>query len=155
MGQGQEVARVCGQRRAHHQVEPDAIVKAIGEAQLAADDRSMEGARPAARDALVDVLDGVDRARDVPAAERVQAQLQEITAKGAQANLIYVDVPEYQDAYSIKGRYQLNGEAVSLQAKLFKGNTPLGDIQAEGTAGELSALVEEILQQAFSILQSR
>ncbi|MCB9300375.1 MAG: caspase family protein [Lewinellaceae bacterium] len=83
----------------------------------------------------------------------LQGQLQEITAKGAQASLIYVDVPEYQDAYSIKGRYQLKGEGVSLQAKLFKGDTPLGDIQAEGVAGELNALVEQILQQAFRILK--
>ena len=83
----------------------------------------------------------------------LQAQLQDITARGTQASLIYVDVPEYQDAYSIKGRYGLEGSRVLLQAKLFQGKKVLGDIQAEGKKEQLEALVEDILQQAFSILQ--
>ena len=38
---------------------------------------------------------------------RLKAHLQEITTKGTKAGLIYIDVPEHQDAYSIKGRYRL------------------------------------------------
>ena len=85
----------------------------------------------------------------------LEGYFQQITARGARAELIYIDVPQYKDAYSIKGRYLLQGEAISLQAKLFKGNTPLGDIQAEGTDGELNALVEDILKQAFGLLQKK
>ncbi|MCB0559918.1 MAG: caspase family protein [Phaeodactylibacter sp.] len=87
--------------------------------------------------------------------KRMQAQLQKITAKGAQASLIYVDVPEYQDAYSIKGRYKLEGNQVQLEASLFQGRKRLGAIQANGQEEQLDTLVEEILKQAFGILQKR
>ena len=83
----------------------------------------------------------------------MEAQMEEITARGAGASLVYWDVPEYQNAYSIKGLYRLNGEDISLRAKLFKGKEPLGDIQAKGEAGALNTLVERILQQAFRILE--
>ena len=86
--------------------------------------------------------------------ELLESQLQEITAKGTQASLIYVDIPKYKDAYSIKGLYGLAEGRVSLQAKLFKGRTPLGDIQAKGQAGQLQELVDEVLKQAFGILQN-
>lgn len=78
--------------------------------------------------------------------------LREITAKGARASLIYVDVPEYQDAYSIKGLYELKKEKVFLRAKLFRGRQPLGDIKAEGQGQQLDALVEEVLEQALRII---
>ncbi|MCB9289175.1 MAG: caspase family protein [Lewinellaceae bacterium] len=85
--------------------------------------------------------------------KKLQANLQDITAKGAKASLVYVDVPEYQDAYSIKGRYRLEGETVTLKARLFRNSQSLGDIQVQGANGQLDALVEEVLQQAFAVLQ--
>ncbi|MCO6492756.1 MAG: caspase family protein [Phaeodactylibacter sp.] len=78
--------------------------------------------------------------------------LREITAKGARASLIYVDVPEYQDAYSIKGLYELKKDKVFLRARLFRGRQPLGDMKAEGQAEQLDALVEQMLEQALRII---
>ncbi|MCB9041820.1 MAG: caspase family protein [Lewinellaceae bacterium] len=85
--------------------------------------------------------------------KRLEGQLQEITAKGARASLIYVDVPEYKNAYSINGLYQVKNGEVALEARLFKGQAALGTIEAKGQAGQLNALVEEILRKAFRILQ--
>jgi hypothetical protein len=50
-----------------------------------------------------------------------------VTVKGAQAELIYVDVNEYENAYSLKGLYGVAGEAVTLRARLFKGKTVVGE----------------------------
>ena len=83
---------------------------------------------------------------------RLEGKLREITAKGSRASLIYVDVPEYQQAYSIKGLYQVEGETVQLKARLFREGQALGDIQVQGTSSQLDALVEKILKQAFSLI---
>ena len=85
--------------------------------------------------------------------KRLEGQLQEITAKGARASLIYVDVPEYKNAYSINGFYRVKNGEVALEARLFKGQAALGAIQANRRADELEGLVEEILRKAFRILQ--
>jgi len=82
----------------------------------------------------------------------LESQLQDITARGAQASLIYVDVPEYQNAYSIKGFYRVEkGGQVSLKARLFKGQTALGPIAAQGRADQLDELAAKILGQALKI----
>ncbi len=86
-------------------------------------------------------------------ARQFEVYLQDISTKGAEASLIYVDVPNYKEAYSIKGFYRIQENQVSLRARLFRGNTPLGDMQAEGVEGDLNALVEKILMQAFRILE--
>ena len=85
--------------------------------------------------------------------KKLQGYFQEISAKGASASLIFVDVPEYQDAYSIKGRYSLNGEQIALKGNLFKGRTVLGAIQASSNKDQLDALAEEILNQAFVLMK--
>ncbi len=84
--------------------------------------------------------------------QQLEAYLQEITAKGAQASLIYVDVPEYRDAYSIKGLYELDNGKVSLRAKLFRGREPLGNIEVTGQAGQTGQLVERLLEQAIGLV---
>ena len=80
--------------------------------------------------------------------------LQEITARGANASLIYVDVPEYKGAYSIKGLYELKKGKVSLRAKVFQGREPLGDMEVKGTVEQLDKLVEQLLEQALEIINS-
>ena len=49
---------------------------------------------------------------DLKLTQALEGYLQGITARGAQAELICVDVPDYAGAWSIKGRYTLDGELV-------------------------------------------
>jgi hypothetical protein len=77
---------------------------------------------------------------------------QEITARGAQAELIYVDVPEYENAYSMKGRYKLNGDAVEVRGRLFKGKTAVGEFQVVGKKSDLQGLVEAIVEKVSGML---
>ncbi|MCB9297116.1 MAG: caspase family protein [Lewinellaceae bacterium] len=87
-------------------------------------------------------------------ARQFEGYLQDISAKGARASLIYVDVPNYKEAYSIKGFYRVQGGRVNLRARLFRGATPLGDITAVENTGQLPRLVEEAIRQAIGIINN-
>ncbi|MBL7775973.1 MAG: caspase family protein [Saprospiraceae bacterium] len=80
------------------------------------------------------------------------AYFQEITARGAQAELIYVDVSEYENAYSIKGRYSVSGDAVTVRGRLFQGKTSKGEFTVTGKKTELPALVEALVEKVSGML---
>lgn len=71
---------------------------------------------------------------------------------GAQASLIYVDVPEYENAYSMKGRYKVTGDAVEVRGRLFKGKTVIGEFLVTGKKDNLPGLVEAIVQKVSETL---
>ncbi|HMQ59853.1 MAG TPA: caspase family protein [Flavilitoribacter sp.] len=70
-----------------------------------------------------------------------------ITARGTQAELIYVDVKEYENAYSIKGRYKVSGDEVAVQGRLFKGKDDLGEFRVSGKKTDMKGLVEAIVEK--------
>ena len=64
------------------------------------------------------------------------------------AEVIFVDVNKYPDAYSIKGRYtQIEGE-VQVKARVFKGKEVLAAFEMTGIDGELDQLIQDIIFQA-------
>ncbi|TNE50615.1 MAG: hypothetical protein EP344_17235 [Bacteroidetes bacterium] len=77
---------------------------------------------------------------------------QQITARGAQANLIYVDVNEYEDAYSIKGRYQISGNTVTVRGRLFKGKESKGEFELEGKKADVPGLAQAIISKVSGML---
>ncbi|MCB0532880.1 MAG: caspase family protein [Saprospiraceae bacterium] len=77
---------------------------------------------------------------------------QEITARGAQADLIYVDVNEYENAYSIKGLYSVDGNTVNVRGRLFQGKTPKGEFSLSGKKDKIPALVEAIVDKVAGML---
>ncbi len=79
--------------------------------------------------------------------------LQLLTIKGAQAVLIYMDVNEYESAYSMKGRYTVKGEAVEVRGRLFKGATAQGEFQVTGRKDDLAGLVAGILERVRGMIK--
>ncbi|MCB9081413.1 MAG: caspase family protein [Lewinellaceae bacterium] len=77
---------------------------------------------------------------------------EEITTRGAQADMIYVDVSEYENAYSIKGRYTLKGDVVTVRGRLFQGTTSKGEFTLTGKKSQLSALVAAIVDKVSEML---
>jgi len=76
----------------------------------------------------------------------------ELTVKGAEAPIIFVDVKEYENAYSIKGRYKLSGDAVELRGRLFRGKTAKGEFTVTGKKTNLPGLVEAIVDKVSGML---
>ena len=56
--------------------------------------------------------------------DALEALFQRITAKGARAEVIFVDVKEYGAAYSMKGRYTITGDAVEVHAFVLRFEQP-------------------------------
>jgi WD40 repeat protein len=75
---------------------------------------------------------------------------------GEKASLIYVDVDEYVNAYSIKGRYEIKANEVVLRCRLFKNKTAIGDERIlKGTKNDLSALVDDIIRHVSSLIKNQ
>jgi hypothetical protein len=75
---------------------------------------------------------------------------QAATARGAQADLVFVDVSEYENAYSLKGLYKVSGDVVEVRGRLFKGKTVLGDeYRVSGSKNDVPALAQMVLDKAM------
>lgn len=70
---------------------------------------------------------------------------EQMSDEGAAAEYIYVDVNNFANAYSIKGRYQLEGEKIRVRGALFKGKESQGKFEVSGAVTELAQLVEDII----------
>lgn len=74
---------------------------------------------------------------------------QEATARGAQADLVFVDVSEYENAYSLKGLYKVSGDVVEVRGRLFKGKTVMGEeYRVSGSKKDVPALAQMVLDKA-------
>ncbi len=90
---------------------------------------------------------------DLKLTKTLENYFREITARGAEAELIYVDVSEYENAYSIKGRYTVTGEAVQLRGRLFNGEAVQGEFQVAGAKSDIPGLVEKIVERVEGMIK--
>jgi len=90
---------------------------------------------------------------DIKLTDALENYFREITAKGAQAKLIYVDVKEYENAYSMKGRYTVKGDVVDVRGRLFKGATAEGEFQVTGKKSDLPGLAEMIVEKVSGMIK--
>ncbi|MBX2875353.1 MAG: caspase family protein, partial [Saprospiraceae bacterium] len=90
---------------------------------------------------------------DLKLADQLETLFLQETEKGADANLIYVDVSDYPSAYSLGGLYKTtDGKITSIKVKLFKGEAELMelDVLAAETAQEVvSAIFEAVLDELY------
>lgn len=83
----------------------------------------------------------------------LEEHFQQLSAKGMGAQLIYVDIPEYTKAYSLKGRYQRKGDKVRVYGKLFKGKEARKDFDVSIGKNALQELPEAILRQVEGAIE--
>jgi WD40 repeat protein len=85
--------------------------------------------------------------------DALEKHFREITAKGAQATIIYVDVKEYENAYSMKGLYKVTGDAVEVRGRLFKGKESKGEFQVRGEKSDVPGLVTSIINTVVTMIK--
>ncbi|MBL7825956.1 MAG: caspase family protein, partial [Saprospiraceae bacterium] len=86
--------------------------------------------------------------------DALEDHFRELTVKGAQAELIFVDVKEYPEAYAIKGQYKVKGEAVEVRGRLYKGKTNVGDeFKISGQKNDLPGLTNAIYEKVLELLK--
>lgn len=83
--------------------------------------------------------------------KKLDDKFMDISASGKSASIIFVDVPKYPNAYSIKGRYQLEGNSITLDGRIFKGFSVLERFKIQGKASDL----DEVLQQVLMIIEEK
>ncbi|MCK6694815.1 MAG: caspase family protein, partial [Thermoanaerobaculia bacterium] len=70
------------------------------------------------------------------------------------APFIYVDVSEYEEAYSIRGLYRMSGDAVEVRGRLFKGKTPVGEaFNVKGKKADVPGLVEAVVDEVMGMVE--
>jgi WD40 repeat protein len=78
------------------------------------------------------------------------------TVKGSQAELIFVDVPDYENAYSIRGTYTMKGDEVQVRGRLRKGKERVGDeFTVMGKKDDVRGLVNAIMAQVDGVLKPK
>lgn len=86
--------------------------------------------------------------------EALGGHFRDLTTKGAQAELVFFDVIEFVDAYSIHGRYKQQGEVVTVDGRLFKGKTAIGQpFKVIGKKTDMPGLVDAIMNKVYDILE--
>ena len=78
----------------------------------------------------------------------VNDRLRDVAARGQQAPLAFVDAQELPDAWLIAGRYSVDGNAVSVQMRLFRGEKAAGEVTVTGEAVNLPRLADAIVSAA-------
>ncbi len=77
-----------------------------------------------------------------------------IALRGAQSKITFMDSKEYENAYSIQGRYTFNGNSVLVRGLLYRGNTPQGaGFELTGEKNELPQLVGKIYSAVSSLIK--
>jgi len=80
--------------------------------------------------------------------QETENYFQEIMARGDQAKLLYLDIGAYENGYSIRGRYRIEGETVKLLVNLFRNNKALSPTPLE-VIGKKNA-VQELIKATMS-----
>lgn len=76
-----------------------------------------------------------------------------VSSKGAQAEYIFVDVNQFDNAYSLKGIYTLNGNNVKVKGALFKGKKNVGTFDISGSKNDINTLVDDLIWEVEGLLE--
>ena len=90
---------------------------------------------------------------DIGLADALEALFRQETGAGAEADFIFVDVNQYPGAYSIGGLYTIDGETISLKAKLFQGDKEIKTLNVRPTT-KVSTLAKFIKRDLTRILMA-
>ena len=86
--------------------------------------------------------------------DKINGQLDEITAKGKGAELIFTRAKDYPDAYQISGLYQISNSKIICEFKIRKDQKDIGDrISLEENLNDTSILINKIVEMVKKQLQ--
>ncbi len=89
--------------------------------------------------------------------EALDDRLRNISAKGKEAPLIFIDTKQFPNARYVNGLYSVAGGQVSLKAKIFelddqRDRKMLGEFDVTGSSGDVQRLVDEVLVKVQEVL---
>jgi hypothetical protein len=92
---------------------------------------------------------------DLELAALTDKELANVSARGKESPLAYVADNTMPDAYSIRGRYDVNGNSLTIKATLFKGQKEkVYETTVTGTVDRKEAAVKNLVDQVQHYLDS-
>jgi len=85
--------------------------------------------------------------------QRVDAAIRD-AASADNAGFVFFETPEFPDAYAMSGRYQINGEQLSLKVSMSRGDSDVGAFEVNGSTADLPALEAQVVTEMQSRLSS-
>jgi len=81
----------------------------------------------------------------------VNEAFRELSTRGREAPLVFVEVDEFPEAFRIRGMYTLEDKRVQLEANVFKGKELLGTFELSGNSTDLPTFAEQLIRQARAV----
>ena len=85
--------------------------------------------------------------------KKLESYFKAATAKGAEANFIYVNIDQYANGHSMSGLYKIENGIVNLRIRLNKGIENIGQFTVQSPANDLDQLIEKIIEKAESLIK--
>ncbi|MBL7798627.1 MAG: caspase family protein [Saprospiraceae bacterium] len=82
---------------------------------------------------------------------QLDARLLDASVGATSRGIIFFDVIRYDDAYSIKGRYTLDGELLTVRGIVFNGKIRKGEFTRQGNRRDLEGLTAGIVAEAIAL----
>jgi len=80
--------------------------------------------------------------------QRVNDRWRTVSSRGREAPVIFVDVDDAPEAYSLVGRYQCRNEDVTADVRVFRGGKEVGRYTEHGKKAEADTLAQKIVARA-------
>jgi uncharacterized caspase-like protein/WD40 repeat protein len=90
---------------------------------------------------------------DLEISKLINLQLNEIASRGTESKILYVTTTNSPDAYSLSGRYQIKGNAITVTVNIKQNKIIQSKFELSGTKDNLSKIVLEIAERAASMIK--
>ncbi len=77
--------------------------------------------------------------------KQVDEMLRNVSARGRESRLVFVDARELPDAYRLAGRYRMEDAKVTVTVNLFQGKKKAGQFSVSGEKTKVAELVAKII----------
>lgn len=88
----------------------------------------------------------------VKLSRQVNEQLRELSARGTEADRVFVDAPEAPDAYLVVGQYTLEGAKVTVDIRVIKDGTAAARFVVVGHTSDVDELVSRMVGKVADVV---
>lgn len=85
--------------------------------------------------------------------DKIDAQFRDLAIRAKSTEVLFVDVSNYPDAYSIKGRYSREGKTVLVTSRVFRDRESIGSFELENDEDSIADLIDELIGRAQEIVR--
>lgn len=83
----------------------------------------------------------------------VDNQLMNISSKGSEAPIVFINTPTSESAYILSGRYEVKGNTVTVRINIRQNKEVKQRFEVTGTKDNLKTLAEKIAQTAAGLVK--